>query len=543
MSVGAEEPEPLVGTTAAVSSQAPPYGRGGRGGKARRTTAPATTPGAVVVAAEEPELLRSTSATAQAPSSRKARRTTAPATTPGAVVVAAEEPELLRSTSATVQAPIGRKGRRTTAPATTPGAVLAAAEEPETVQLIHPARSGKGRRTSAPATTPGVMAVALEETPTTIQPVRTNSSRNISSDTPQTVSSGKGRRTTAPATTPGAVVNSSLDDTEYRRRLENKVKESEYEYMGVTEVDNTSAFDDRRNPADPDKGVPDVLHDEKRPFDAAPNMVHFQPDLEPTAGAINPADRASAPLVTIASRGVAIAPDLEYGTTGYGGAGLSGNPGDESLAVAIAVTEEDEELFLPAAVEYDPDAKPPMLKNRRFRLYAISAVLLSIVVIIAVILGTVVFKQGPTPPATYAPTGSPSFAPTNSLQGEYRDQFVAAIGPMVNVPNSPQERAARWILEEDELNLAVDAENLVQRYTMALFYFSTTNNLESRWRSCNPHPTESKCEYLRYTRLANDSIAFIPEESVRWLSNEHECEWAGNMCDDAMITRAIELCK
>ena len=275
-------------------------------------------------------------------------------------------------------------------------------------------------------------------------------------------------------------------------------------------------------------------------------VAPFQPDLEPTAGAISPADSDAVPLVTTAARGVGVAPDLEYGTTVYGGPGRSALLANDALCVAIAVNEGDEDIFLPAAVEYDPDAKPPLLKNRRFLLYAISAVLLFIVVIIVLILGLVVFRQDPPPPATYAPTRAPSVAPSSSLEGQYRDQFIAAVGPMVSVPNSPQERAARWIIEEDERNLAVDDPSLVQRYILALFYFTTTNNEEYLWRSCNPHPTDSSnttCEYQELTRLPDDSIGFMPKPSFRWLSNEHECDWAGNLCDDNKVIHALELCK
>ena len=169
--------------------------------------------------------------------------------------------------------------------------------------------------------------------------------------------------------------------------------------------------------------------------------------------------------------------------------------------------------------------------------------------IIVVILGLVVFRQDPPPPATYAPTRAPSFAPSSSLEGQYRDQFIAAVGPMVSVPNSPQERAARWIIEEDDRNLSVDDPSLFQRYISALFYFTTTNNLESLWPSCNHHPTDSSnttCKYRRFIRRSktDDEIkVYSPEPSVRWLSSEDECSWAGIVCTGNKVIHAIDLCK
>ena len=577
-----EEPEPAV----APRAPAPPQDTTPENG---RRTVKAIVPGRVAVAAEEPESAVSNDARQSA--NHDKQRTTAPNTRTCAVSVGAEEPDSLAGTTAAVSLlalPSG-KGSRTTAPAARPGAVAVAAEEPESVvsNVARQSVTHDKQRTTAPnartgAVSDGIAKKTAGAGDTGVAPGAQSATSNEAQDSialrkdprARHVQQSQKAAATQKAAVADAVVDgagatnanstptSALDDAEYWRRLENKVKESEYEYLGVTDVDNTSAFDHGRNLADPDTGVPDFLHDEKHPFDVDPNTAPFQPDLEPTAGVINPAYRAAAPLVAIASRGVAdpaavplittaargvsVVPDLDYGATVYGGPELSGLPADDSLAVAIAVTEEDDDILLPAAVEYDPDAKPPLLKNRRFLLYAISAVLLCIAVIIVVILGLVVFRQDPPPPATNAPTRAPSFAPSSLLEGQYRDQCVAAVGPMVSIPNSPQERAARWIIEEDDRNLVVDDPSLVQRYILALFYFTTTNNLESRWPSCNPHPTDSSitaCEYQLWTRLPNNTIAYIPENSSRWLSNEHECNWAGILCDDNKLVHAIDLCK
>ena len=48
----------------------------------------------------------------------------------------------------------------------------------------------------------------------------------------------------------------------------------------------------------------------------------------------------------------------------------------DSLAVAVAVAEDEDEAFIPAAIEFDPDSKPPIYKNRRFRFYLIAATIL-----------------------------------------------------------------------------------------------------------------------------------------------------------------------
>merc|ERR1712151_763514 len=59
--------------------------------------------------------------------------------------------------------------------------------------------------------------------------------------------------------------------------------------------------------------------------------------------------------------------------------------------------------------------------------------------------------------------------------------------------SSPQSMALKWIIDEDELKMDANDENLVQRYVLALLYFSTSGN---NWDS-----------------------------SFNWLSEYSECEW------------------
>jgi hypothetical protein len=63
--------------------------------------------------------------------------------------------------------------------------------------------------------------------------------------------------------------------------------------------------------------------------------------------------------------------------------------GDLAVATAIEEEEEEEDAFIPAAVEYDPDAKPPMFKNRRCRLYGF----VGICFIVAMVAVAVVVTQ------------------------------------------------------------------------------------------------------------------------------------------------------
>jgi hypothetical protein len=60
-------------------------------------------------------------------------------------------------------------------------------------------------------------------------------------------------------------------------------------------------------------------------------------------------------------------------------------------------------------------------------------------------------------------------------------------------PQSPQTRALDWLANRDGLKLEVNAPNLIQRYTLAVLFYSTGGE---NWR-----------------------------RDLNWLSDEHECQW------------------
>jgi len=110
-------------------------------------------------------------------------------------------------------------------------------------------------------------------------------------------------------------------------------------------------------------------------------------------------------------------------------------------------------------------------------------------------------------------------------------------------PSPAYKRALHWILVEDPMLLPADAENLVQRFVIVLFYFATTE--EGPWSTCNrppPVPPEKQTDdapvcYLDQllTRAGGVVLDLYESEyveipAVPWLSNQHECSWAGLVC-------------
>ena len=230
--------------------------------------------------------------------------------------------------------------------------------------------------------------------------------------------------------------------------------------------------------------------------------------------------------ITTTDQGIVQEPDLEFGV--YGAA-------DDGLAVAHAVEEEEEDAFIPSAVEFDPDAKPPMYRNRRFRLYAFLGIFVLVAVGIGAAVGITAGKDDEYTGPTSAPT---SYRESLGIRAQV--ERIAGIEETED-ENSPYHKALEWIIYEDPMQLEPDAPNFMQRYVMAYFYYATT--VGGPWRSCNP-PQTGEDAFCNFQKLINAFPPMYKETSwTRWLSGQNECEWAGIFCDDEKQVRAIELSK
>ena len=219
---------------------------------------------------------------------------------------------------------------------------------------------------------------------------------------------------------------------------------------------------------------------------------------------------------------------------------------EDGLAIAVAVEEEEPDVYDVELKMYDPEAKPPFFKNRRFRCY--SALIFFCVlgaIITAVVISTK--KGNEVILVTQEPSAAPSQAPTTARETAVRGELARVIGDKVNEPGGVFERAMNWILYEDRMELDEFSENLIQRFTLALFYYQTSE--DGNWTSCNP-PVEDEdytCEFFELERQDDNSLSYFPREDleVRWLSERHECEWAEIQChpeaDGNVI--AIDICK
>jgi hypothetical protein len=207
----------------------------------------------------------------------------------------------------------------------------------------------------------------------------------------------------------------------------------------------------------------------------------------------------------------------------------------EKVVVAIAVEEDDEDAFIPAAVEYDPDAKPSIYKNRRFRLYGVLACSL-LFVLLAGVVGILSQKE------ETIVTVDTTTVPTNPRWNlGIREQLELVVGSeKLSDEESAPFRALEWIIQEDPMQLLPEDSNLAQRFLLAMFYFETHE--EGEWLSCNRQEETDPDDVCYYQKL----VSVFPHEYrgitwFRWLSDKHECLWAGLFCDDFDQLRHIEL--
>lgn len=341
---------------------------------------------------------------------------------------------------------------------------------------------------------------------------------------------------------PGAV--KSFQDSEYYKKLNAKVEENEIA-VGLRDKEESSSNGNFNNPAEDDEKH-ELLQNFTEPEDTIPKSQEFENNFDRN---IRPPPEETRSIITTTDQGVAVAPEPEYGVTGISNV-VGANVPDEGLAVATAIMEEDD-VYYQNAIEYDPDSKPPLLSNRRFRLYSLVAIILC-VLLTGLILGSIILLRGEPIGPSEAPSEAPSqmfVDETAAETGVIRDverwieRFEYVSGAAVRDPTSVENRAARWIINEDPIRLEWFDSNLIQRFLLAIFYFDTTKDGKRPWRSCNkPKENEtSSCVHLRFSRHLNDTIEYIPEEKIRWLSEEHECKWVGNVCDDNQVTRALNL--
>lgn len=126
------------------------------------------------------------------------------------------------------------------------------------------------------------------------------------------------------------------------------------------------------------------------------------------------------------------------------------------------------------------------------------------------VIEKVVVTEPPTEAPSSMPSASPSMMPSSVEFTDVVERLLPISGDALMEVGSPQHRAARWIADEDPMNLDMNDPGFEQRYAMAVFYYSLDGD---NWNSKDG-----------------------------WLSGQSECDWeyvTGPGCVDGCINGKI----
>lgn len=142
----------------------------------------------------------------------------------------------------------------------------------------------------------------------------------------------------------------------------------------------------------------------------------------------------------------------------------------------------------------------------------------------------------PTPspssiPTTPQPTDSPTVAGCGISLQDRIDGILAMLDAVADPDKIrdnafPQGLATTWLIEDDGFFVCPDDPNLIQRWALAVIYFSTAGD---DWFLCSDNPTSLD--------LCGAEDPFVGE--TRFLSADGECDWAGISCTNNIVTEIV----
>lgn len=135
----------------------------------------------------------------------------------------------------------------------------------------------------------------------------------------------------------------------------------------------------------------------------------------------------------------------------------------------------------------------------------------------------------PTQFPTTGPTMTECLMPVQERTAQILALLESVADPiLIGDTSTPQGQATFWLIFQDGLRLCPDDPKILQRWVLAVMYFSTGGN---DWRLCSATGTDA-CGTLS---------PFVGK--LRFLSDHSECTWAGISCDVAECVTEIEFGK
>jgi hypothetical protein len=189
--------------------------------------------------------------------------------------------------------------------------------------------------------------------------------------------------------------------------------------------------------------------------------------------------------------------------------------------------------YLPSAVEFDPDVKLHMYRNRRFQLYSCLFLMAALVGGVGALLGISLTK-----------VVHPEQVPYRATLGIREAIGLFVRNNELEDTTSPYRMALDWITFKDPMAVTPEQTHFVQRYILAYLHFATS--VKQPWNSgCDPvdPQTGEQADRCEWSYIVDSSRDPVNLSAHRWLSGASECDWAGIDCDESLQVRGLLLSK
>ena len=134
------------------------------------------------------------------------------------------------------------------------------------------------------------------------------------------------------------------------------------------------------------------------------------------------------------------------------------------------------------------------------------------------------------------PTMSPTPLPCGGMSDAERDRQIrnrlSFVSEMISfvVPYSPQSQSMKWLIEDDAYYVCPDDPQLVQRYVMAVFYYSSRGD---DWTQCSaPGDLSDRASIATANAKCNLEVDRGGGGTDAWLTPVSECNWGGLKCHE-----------
>jgi hypothetical protein len=107
----------------------------------------------------------------------------------------------------------------------------------------------------------------------------------------------------------------------------------------------------------------------------------------------------------------------------------------------------------------------------------------------------------------------------------------------LEVEGSPQNLAADWLINQDVESLCPQDPTLIQRYSIAVFYYSTDGN---GWFECSAPSNFSSQEAIAEANANCNILTDGGGGTDAWLTPSSECDWGGVACTASGFIEKID---